>query len=211
MNKNEALEEIKEIRSMMERSSRFTTINGWGVAAIGTIALAAAWVANELFNKETGKQLHTLFGDTSMLWTHKTQVAVYGSLTLVVLCASIVIASSVIMARKHGIEFSFNKTMQRLLLNFSVPLLAGGLLCLSLVLQGHYGLTSSIMLIFYGLALINCHHFTHPSIGLLGYLELALGIIDSFTAIYALLFWAIGFGVLHLMYGIYLIARNTNR
>ena len=187
---------------MMERSSRFLSISGWGVAVVGIIAIMAAWVAYGIFSDGT------LFGNTHYLWEYKTMVAVIGSLVLVVVCGMIVFFSSVVMARRQGVKFVLDKTMRRTVVNFSIPLLVGGVLCLALVLDGHYGLTSSIMLIFYGLALINCHHFSHPVLGTLGYLELVLGLFDCFLATHALLLWAIGFGFLHLIFGIYLIVLN---
>ena len=115
------------------------------------------------------------------------------------------------MARRKKIPFAFDATMRRTILNFSVPLLAGGILCLALVLQGHYGLTSSIMLIFYGLALINCHHFSIQLLGYLGYAELLLGLADCFVSTHALLFWAIGFGVLHILFGLYLATKGRSK
>ena len=189
---------------MMERSSRFQVINGWGVVAVGIMALVAAWVANLLFNSNGS----TLYGNTDYLWANKTQIAVFGSLALLIVCGLTVFLSSMWMARRKGVPFGLDPTMRRLLVAFSVPLLAGGILCLALVLQGHYGLTSSVMLIFYGLALVGCHHFTHPLIGWLGYVELLLGLLDCFTVTYALLFWALGFGLLHVVFGIYLIFKN---
>lgn len=187
---------------MMERSSRFLSISGWGVALTGLIALVAAWVAYGLFCDGT------LFGDTHYLWAYKTKVAVVGSLLLVAVCGMIVFVSSIVLARRRRINVTFDKAMRRTVFNFSIPLLAGGILCLALVLDGHYGLTSSIMLIFYGLALINCHHFSHPVLGTLGYLELALGLVDCFTVTHALLLWAVGFGLLHIIFGVYLIVVN---
>ena len=203
MDNNDALRDIKDIKSMMERSSRFKSINGWGVAVAGLIALAAAWVAYKIFSDGT------LFGDTHYLWEYKTRVAVWGSLILVVVCGLIVMLSSLLLARRQGERLQIDKAMRRTIFNFSVPLLAGGILCLALVLNGYYGLTSSVMLIFYGLALINCHHSSLPMLGTLGYLELLLGLIDCFVATHALLLWAIGFGLLHLAFGIYLIAANN--
>lgn len=203
MNNNEALKDLRDIRSMMERSSRFQAVNGWGVLAAGVMALVAAWVAGAIFNGGST----TLYGDTDFLWDHKTQIAVWGSLVLVVVCGLTVFFSSMWLARRRNIPFVFDSTMCRLLLAFSVPLLTGGLLCLALVLQEHYGLTSSMMLIFYGLSLVACHHFTHPALGLLGYAELVLGLVDCFTSNNALLFWALGFGVLHIVFGIYLVVK----
>ena len=205
MDNKEAIQELRSIRSIMERSTRFQTINGWGVAVAGLLALAAAWVADGLFNGGSVGRFATLFGPTDYLWAHKTQVAVGGSLALLVICGLTIFLSSMWMARHRGTPFTFDATMRRVMLNFGVPMLAGGLLCLALVMQGHYGLTSSIMLIFYGLALVNCHHFSHPMLGWLGYLELVLGLADCFTVSHALLFWALGFGVLHILFGLFLV------
>lgn len=86
--------------------------------------------------------------------------------------------------------------------NFFLPLLVGGVLCISLILQQHYGLTSSLMLIFYGLALVNSSKYTYSNTRYLGYAEILLGLIDSFVESYALVFWVIGFGVFHIIYGL---------
>lgn len=204
MNNNDALNDLRDIRSMMERASRFQMVSGWGVLAAGIMALVAAYVANAIFNGSNT----TLYGDTDYLWAHKTQIAVAGSLALVIVCGLTVFLTSAWMAHRKQIPFALDATMRRLLTAFTVPLAAGGLLCLALVMQGHYGLTSSIMLIFYGLALVACHHFTHPALGLLGYAELLLGLADCFISTHALLFWTIGFGVLHVALGIYLILKS---
>jgi len=202
MKDNEAIKELHDIRSMMERSSRFQTISGWGLVIVGALALIAAWVAYTIFSEST-----TLFGDTHLLWSHKTQVAVYGSIILVCISGLTVFASSMLMAKRKNMPFSFDHTMRRAVFNFCVPLVTGGLLCLALIFQQHYGLTSSIMLIFYGLALINCHHHSHPLLGILGYLELILGLFDCFVATHALLFWAVGFGLLHIVFGLYITVK----
>lgn len=206
MENKEAASELKYIRSMIERASGFRAINGWGVMAVGVVALAAAWVAGRLFAGGGA-----LYGDTSRLLAHRTQVAVAGALVLVVVCGLTVYLSSMWLARRRGIPFAFDGAMRRLVFSFSLPLLTGGLFCLALVLQGHYGLTSSVMLLFYGMALVNCHHFSHPLLGVLGCLELLLGLADCFVSTHALLFWALGFGVLHLLFGLLLVVGGRKR
>ena len=203
MDSKDAIRDIKDIKSMMERSSRLVSISGWGVAATGIIAIVASWVAYRIFSDGS------LFGDTHYLWEHKTRIAVFGTVALVTVCGLIVMLSSMALAHRQGAKFQIDKTMRRTIFNFGVPLLAGGILCLALVLNGHYGLTSSIMLIFYGLALINCHHSSLPLLGTLGYMELLLGLVDCFVATHALLLWTLGFGLLHLIFGIYLITKNA--
>ena len=102
---------------------------------------------------------------------------------------------------KLQLLFDFNT--RRLLWNFFLPLVVGGILCISLIWQSHYGLTSSIMLIFYGVALISASNYTFSNTRYLGYAEIALGLADSFVENYALLFWVVGFGLFHIVYGIF--------
>ena len=79
---------------------------------------------------------------------------------------------------------------------------AGGALCISLLLHGYYDILSSVMLLFYGLTLVNVSKFTYANIAWLGYAFICLGVIDSFWEGHALLFWTIGFGGFHILYGI---------
>ena len=67
---------------------------------------------------------------------------------------------------------------------------------------GYYDIIASIMLLFYGLTLVNVSKFTYSSIAWLGYAFIGLGIIDCFWEGHSLLFWAIGFGGFHILYGI---------
>jgi hypothetical protein len=57
-------------------------------------------------------------------------------------------------------------------------------------------------LIFYGLALVNGSKYTLGEIRYLGYGQIILGILNCFAVGYGLYFWAMGFGVLHILYGI---------
>ena len=61
---------------------------------------------------------------------------------------------------------------------------------------------SSACLVFYGLALINASKYTLTDIRYLGYCEIVLGLTNMFFIGYGLYFWAMGFGVLHIFYGI---------
>ncbi len=82
-----------------------------------------------------------------------------------------------------------------------VPLGAGGLFCLALFHYGLPGLVAPATLIFYGLALFNAGKFTLDEVRWLGLCELALGLVSLLWLEAGLLFWAIGFGVMHILYG----------
>jgi hypothetical protein len=56
-------------------------------------------------------------------------------------------------------------------------------------------------LIFYGLALVNASKYTLSEIRYLGLLQIVLGLINTQFINKGLIFWAIGFGLLHILYG----------
>ena len=184
MDKDQALQSVNEIKELMEKSSKFTSLSGLTAILAGVYSLAGAYAAVRILNSGASP----------------------GALVMV---ASVVLLAAAITAcmlsfyksRKLGQEF-FSKLTYRIGWNFLLPLLTGGLLCISLLLHGGYGMISSVMLLFYGLALVNVAKFTYSNIAWLGYAFLCLGIIDSFFEGHALLYWTIGFGGFHILYGI---------
>ena len=80
--------------------------------------------------------------------------------------------------------------------------MAGGLFCLTLASAHHtIGMVPALTLVFYGLALVNAGKYTLHDIRWLGLFEIALGLLANWIRGYELLFWALGFGVLHIIYG----------
>ena len=88
--------------------------------------------------------------------------------------------------------------------NMAVPLVEGGLLILVLIAKGLIGLIAPVSLIFYGIALFNASRHTLEEVKVLGIIQIALGIISSYFVEYSLLIWALGFGVVNIIYGIYM-------
>lgn len=108
-----------------------------------------------------------------------------------------------IKSRKQGIPL-WGNTAKRLLINVSIPLIAGGIYLFRLIHFGTFGLIAPGCLIFYGLALVNASKYTFDEVRYLGYLQILLGLINLSFVGYGLYFWAIGFGVLHIVYGTYM-------
>ena len=190
MENKEALNTLNDIKEMMERSSKFKAISGLSIIMVGILAsLVSAYIYFSL-------------GDYHINTTAKWRTTIIVALCLLLVSYLIVFFMAYVKARRHQLRFAMDAIMRRLQINFLVPMLAGGLLCMALLLQQHYGLVSSITLIFYGLSLINASHFSYPALRYLGYAELALGLIDCFLVDYALLTWFIGFGLLHIVFGI---------
>jgi hypothetical protein len=89
-----------------------------------------------------------------------------------------------------------------MLSNLAIPLITGGIFCIALYLNGSIGLIAPATLIFYGLALVNGGKYTVSDIRSLGIAQIILGIIGLFFPGYGLELWTLGFGVLHIIYGI---------
>jgi hypothetical protein len=92
-------------------------------------------------------------------------------------------------------------TARRLMLNVSIPMIVGGIYIWKMVESGIFGLIAPGCLIFYGLALVNASKYTLKEVRYLGYGQMILGIINLWFIGYGIFFWAIGFGVLHILYG----------
>ena len=95
----------------------------------------------------------------------------------------------------------FDHTAISVLINLCIPLIAGGVFCLALLYHGTICYIAPCMLLFYGLALINASKYTYDDIRYLGLCEVVLGMINAFNLGNGLLYWAIGFGILHIVYG----------
>ncbi len=200
----EHLENLSEIRSIMERSTKFISLSGLSGVAAGIAALIGAGMVY-------------LYLDTSP-FSHSTHYYVkaegiekwglnyleffFIDATLVLLAALSFGFYFTSRRAKQKQQKMWDATSLRLGINMFIPLATGGLFCLALLYHGFIGLIAPSTLLFYGLALVNGSKYTLNDIRNLGLLEIALGLISMVFIGYGLEFWAIGFGVLHIIYGI---------
>lgn len=198
MKNNEAIETVKEIRSMMEKSSRFTSFSGTSAILIGLFALAGAFVARNILL--TVKPIPDEYSTPA--WVNiMPQLFIIASLILI-LALGTIFFFSIRKSKKINQSF-FNKPAYRTFLNFFLPFITGGIFCIALLFNGNVGIIAPAMLLFYGLSLINASKYTYDNIFWLGCAELLLGLASAFFPGKGLLFWSLGFGVLHILYGIY--------
>ena len=109
-------------------------------------------------------------------------------------------------AKKDGNSL-FDSAAKRLIMNLCIPLFAGGVFCIGLISHADWKYVAPAMLIFYGLALVNASKYTRNDVRSLGMAEVVLGMISLSALQYGLLFWALGFGVLHIAYGTYMYLK----
>jgi hypothetical protein len=197
MNQEDLINQIGQIRSLMEKSSKFMSISGLSGVLIGSYALVGAFVAYVLiygFNSEFGYRDHYVNTDNIP--------------TLLVIALSVLVVSistGYYMARqkaKKSGQSVWNLTSKALFKAMAVPLITGGLLSLIFVFKENYGMIASTMLIFYGLALSAASSFTFKELRWLGVLDIILGLLALCLPGYGIYFWAVGFGVLHIIYGL---------
>ena len=194
---------LADIRSMMERSSKFLSLSGWAGIMAGIYALAGAWIAWKVFDFNPAETVYNVESET---FPAALGNLVFLALLILILSLITSVFFSIKRAEKKG-ENVWNPIAKRLLINMAVPLVAGGLLILILIAKGLIGLIAPCTLLFYGLALYNASKFTYEEVRTLGLIQVALGIISAWLVDYALLFWALGFGVVHIIYGIYMHYR----
>jgi len=202
--RNEQLEHLREIRSLMERSSRFISLSGLSGIAAGIFALigaAAVYVYFDIFPFDDHLVYYADVVAAERSWGIDYLTFFFLDAALVFIFA---VAGGIFFttrkAKQKGQKI-WDKLTQKLLLNLLIPLAAGGIFCLALMKHGEFGLVAPATLVFYGLALVNAGKYTWSDIHYLGLSEIVLGLIASFYIGYDLEFWAIGFGVLHIIYG----------
>lgn len=190
-------QDLADIRSMMERSSKFLSLSGWAGILIGLYALAGAWAAVRWFD----------FHPTSIQYTTDSLPEVMGlALFVLVLSAATVMRFSGRQQAKKG-EKGWTPASRRLLIELLTPLSVGGVFILVTAFQGLLGLAAPLMLLFYGLALRGASGYTHGVVGVLGWTQIGLGVAAAARIDIGLELWAAGFGLAHILYGLYVLAK----
>ncbi len=186
------IEDIQHIKKMMENSSQFISLSGLSGILAGVYALIGAFVANTLIEN------HQNYNITLESLTFKKILIV----ALLVLIASVATAYflTIRKAKKQN-EKVWNATSKKLMVNFCIPLITGGVFSFLLLKNGFYGLIAPVTLLFYGLACVNASKYTFRDVHYLGITMIVLGLIAVEFSGYGLYFWVLGFGICHIIYG----------
>ena len=204
MNKHqEQIDSIREIRTLMERSTKFLSLSGLAGVFVGILAIIGVIIAYLLLDMDINQSsYYLLVSKNNGLLNGDVYSFILADFTLILLFALLIgIYFSKKKANKQNLA-AWDSTAKRLLLNLAIPLITGGFFCLILLFHNNIGLVIPATLIFYGLALVNASKYTINDIRYLGLLEIGIGLFAAFFIDFGLLFWAFGFGVLHIVYGI---------
>lgn len=191
-------EDLSHIRSMMERSSRFISLSGLSGVVAGLAAIIGAVYLYFVFQREG---IDYFDGERNVFGLSLVkELVMVGVIILVVALLSGYIFTAN-KSRRKGLKI-WDATTRRLLVTFAVPLVTGGFFCLALLYHHLFVFIAPATLLFYGLALVSAERYTLTDIKYLGYCQIILGLISLFFLGWGLLFWTIGFGALHIVYGL---------
>lgn len=184
------IEDLRHIRSMMERSTKFLSLSGISGILAGSFALLGAFLAYMVLYSGT-------LVITPWIVVDMILIAVF----VLFAAASSGVYFSMRKAKKQGAKFWSNTTVM-IMKDAGVPLFAGGVFSLILVYHNCSYLVASAMLVFCGVALINAGARTYRDVKILGTSLIAIGVLAGIFSQYGLFFWALGFGVMFIIYGI---------
>jgi uncharacterized protein YjeT (DUF2065 family) len=201
ISKKEQLQQLAEIRSLMERSSRFISLSGMSGIGAGISALigaAAAYWRISLYSARGGGIYRNSVD--SLMW----ELILIATIVLVV-ALSLGTFFTLREAKKQG-QSLWDTSSKQLVSNLLIPLVTGGAFCLILIYHGMLWMVAPASLIFYGLALVNASKYTLNDIRYLGFCEIVLGLLNGIwmDAGNGILFWTIGFGIMHIVYGVFM-------
>ncbi|MEA1898467.1 MAG: hypothetical protein U9N53_12480 [Bacteroidota bacterium] len=202
-NKQEYLNDLAEIRSIMKRSSRFLSLSGLSGIFAGVIALGGGILA-WWYLKETGFLTgEEIFISSDNFMTHVRNFLFIDGLLVLVLALISAVFFSWLQAKKKGLVL-WDYTTQRVLISLGIPLLSGGIFLIVLMIHNQLYLIAPLTLLFYGLALLNAGNYTQSEVRYLGYMQVFLGVLAAIFLNYGLYFWIFGFGILHIVYGVFM-------
>ena len=215
MKNNQPESDLGLIKDLMEKSTKFSNLSGMAIFFTGILAvIGASFVYFDIgfsFSEVhiSYAQLINQTGEPEDLFL---------KLKLLVFIASLILISSLIIIyitalKKSGKEGSplFNSSFSRALKSLFIPLFSGGIFCLLLLNHHMYGLVAPATLIFYGLGLVSSSKFSYNELEFLGFFELLLGFTASFYIGSGLLFWIIGFGFSHIVFGLLIYFKYDSK
>ncbi len=200
------LAQLTEIRAIMERSSRFLSLSGLSGVGAGVVALAGV-AAGHFY-------LQSHYPDGYLRLMQSSVQERRAALPFLLLLAGTMIGLALLVAfyftqrrTHHDGQKLWAAPGRRLAVALAVPLVAGGLFCLRLYVGGDAAMVVPGLMVFYGLALLNASKYTLDEIRWLGLTQIGLGLLCMLLPGWGLIFFALGFGLGHIGYGLVMYNR----
>lgn len=186
-----AMDNLQFIRETMEQAGSFTAVSGWAMVVVGASAFAAAFFASQMRETQGARVWLGVWLGEALL-----SFAVAG----------------VAMIRKARRERAplLTGTGRKMAVSFAPPMFVGALLTLLLYRLGLLELLPGIWLLLYGTGVVTGGAFSVPSVPVMGICFMLLGTLTLLLCPpeYANAAMAMGFGGLHIGFGLYIARRH---
>lgn len=197
MDSEKYLSQLHEIQSMMQKSSKFLSLSGLSGILAGIYALIGSGIVYFM-------QKEFVYPIRFSSWEF---ISVASIAALILLFSFITgVFFSMRKVRKKQ-ELIWNKISKLFLMSFMVPLITGGLFAIILVSKREFALVPPVTLLFYGIGLVNASRYSFETLRNLGFIFIALGLLNTLFIAYGLYFWMFGFGVCHIIYGTFMYLK----
>jgi hypothetical protein len=195
MSNERHINDLKEIRSLMEKSTRFLSLSGWSGIMAGVYALIGAYLAHD-------------YASSEYFINNPTDQFRFLVIGVSVMAAALITGAILTYPKaKKNNQSMFDRTALRMVVNIGFPMVVGFFVWIAFALQGAEKFSAGVFLIFYGLGLINGSKYTLNDIRVFGVVSVVLGVLALFFTHYGLYIWAAGFGLGHIVYGLYMWVR----
>lgn len=182
-----AMDNLAYIRDTMEAAVSFTAVSGWGMVAVGLVAMLAAIFAS----------LQPTPGLALQVWLLAAVLAPVISLWAIVRKARL---ARMPLLSGPGRKF---------LLSFSPPMLVGALLTIVLYRAGLVQAIPGMWLLLYGTAVVAGGAFSVQIVPVMGFCFMVAGIVALFAPVtWSNWIMAVAFGGLHIGFGIPIARRH---
>ena len=182
----------------MQRSSRFISLSGLSGIAAGVWALIGAYLAYRWIGVYYDRYSRSGYSNESFHSLKWNLFLLAGAVAGLALISALYFTWR--RAGKNKLPL-WDHTSRQLVINTAIPMAAGGVFIIAMLQYSEWRFVAPACLIFYGLGLVSGSRYTLSDIRYLGFFEVLLGLINTQFIGSGLYFWAIGFGVLHIIYG----------
>lgn len=176
-----AADNLRFIRETMERAGSFTAVPGWGGAAIGLTALAAAAISS-----------------------HQPTAARWIFVWLAEAALAMVLAVLTVAQKAHAAHVPlFSGPGRKFALGFAPPMIVGALLTAALYRDGDLRLLPGMWLLLYGTAVVSGGAYSVRVVPMMGICFIALGAAALISpASWGNGYMIAGFGGLQIVFGL---------
>ena len=181
-----AMDNLRFIRETMERSKVFTSVPGYGGALMGATAIGAAIVAHH----------QPLIGNWLIVWLVEAALAFAVGLF------------ALWQKSKNSGESLVSVPARKFASAFAPPIIAGVVLTALFYYRGFFEFLPCAWLTLYGTAVVTGGAYSVRIVPVVGWIFVALGAVAAFApASWGNVLMALGFGVLHIVFGL-IVARR---